>query len=222
MMLCVIGDVDAERVAELAKQYTPAGAQERAVRDYGAAEDMACRETSVKKKMEVSMPTFAIGFKCPPAEDGTEAERMDIIGDLAAELLVGESSALYQRLYEQGVIDADFSCNFEHMKGLALLVASGDSETPELVLDELLAEAERVAREGVDRAQFERLKKVHARAAHTRPRQLRGRLLRHVQLRLRGCGVSGLSGAVPCGHAGGCGTFRAGKRQKRAGGALGH
>ena len=37
MMLCVIGDVDAERVAELAKQYTPAGAQERAVRDYGAA-----------------------------------------------------------------------------------------------------------------------------------------------------------------------------------------
>ena len=84
---------------------------------------------------------------------------MDIIGDLAAELLVGESSALYQRLYEQGVIDADFSCNFEHMKGLALLVASGDSETPELVLDELLAEAERVAREGVDRAQFERLKK---------------------------------------------------------------
>lgn len=159
MMLCVIGDVDAERVAELAKQYTPAGAQERAVRDYGAAEDMACRETSVKKKMEVSMPTFAIGFKCPPAEDGTEAERMDIIGDLAAELLVGESSALYQRLYEQGVIDADFSCNFEHMKGLALLVASGDSETPELVLDELLAEAERVAREGVDRAQFERLKK---------------------------------------------------------------
>lgn len=159
MMLCVIGDVDAERVAELAKQYTPAGAQERAVRDYGAAEDMACCETSVKKKMEVSMPTFAIGFKCPPAEDGTEAERMDIIGDLAAELLVGESSALYQRLYEQGVIDADFSCNFEHMKGLALLVASGDSETPELVLDELLAEAERVAREGVDRAQFERLKK---------------------------------------------------------------
>ena len=105
------------------------------------------------------MPTFAIGFKCPPAENGTEAERMDIIGDLAAELLVGESSALYQRLYEQGVIDADFSCNFEHMKGLALLVASGDSETPELVLDELLAEAERVAREGVDRAQFERLKK---------------------------------------------------------------
>ncbi len=41
---------------------------------------------------------------------------MDIIGDLAAELLVGESSALYQRLYEQGVIDADFSCDFEQVR----------------------------------------------------------------------------------------------------------
>lgn len=159
MMLCVVGDVDAEQVLELAKANTPQGVHERAVRDYGAAEPMTCAMSQIRKKMEVSMPTFAIGFKCPPAQNGWEAERMELIGDLASELLIGESSELYQRLYEEGVIDADFSIEFEHMKGLALLVAAGDSETPEQVLEEILTQAQRVGREGVNRKQFERLKK---------------------------------------------------------------
>ena len=120
---------------------------------------MTCPQPVVRRQMEVSMPTFAIGFKCPPASGGAEAERLELIGDLAAELLTGESSALYQRLYEQGVIDGDFSSEFEHMKGLALLVAAGDSDTPEQVLEEILAQARRVDAEGIDRAHFERLKK---------------------------------------------------------------
>lgn len=159
MMLCVVGDVDPERVAELARQHTPKGTKMRAVRDYGAQEPMTCPQPVVRRQMEVSMPTFAIGFKCPPASGGAEAERLELIGDLAAELLTGESSALYQRLYEQGVIDGDFSSEFEHMKGLALLVAAGDSDTPEQVLEEILTQARRVGAEGIDRAHFERLKK---------------------------------------------------------------
>lgn len=159
LILCVVGDVSPERVAALARAHTPAGTPGRAVREYGAAETMVCPAPLVRRQMEVSMPTFAIGFKCPPAEGGREAARMDLVGDLAAEILMGESSVLYQRLYEEGVIDGDFSCEFEHMKGLALLAAAGDSETPEQVLEQILAEAERIGREGVDREQFERLKK---------------------------------------------------------------
>ena len=159
MMLCVVGDVDAARVIDMAREFTPAGTQQRAVRRYGPQETMHCPQTLVRRQMEVSMPTFAIGFKCPPAGEGMEAERQELIGDMAAELLTGESSALYQRLYEQGVIDGDFSSEFEHMKGLALLIAAGDSDTPEQVLDEILAEARRVETEGIDRAQFERLRK---------------------------------------------------------------
>mgnify|MGYP004606439081 CR=1 FL=1 len=158
MVLCVIGDVDAARVIELAKAHTPEGSGSRAVRDYGAAEPDTIPVREVRRRMEVSMPSFVIGFKCKPAKPGEE-ERMGLIGDLAAELLIGESSQLYQRLYEEGVIDPDFSAGFEHLKGLALFEAAGDSETPERVLEEMLAQAQRIVREGVDRAQFERLKK---------------------------------------------------------------
>lgn len=80
------------------------------------------------------MPTFAIGFKCEPADEGMEPLRMEFLGSMAAELLAGESSALYTRLYEQGLIDADFAIDYERMKGLAFLEASGDSDDPEAVL----------------------------------------------------------------------------------------
>ena len=39
------------------------------------------------------MPTFAIGFKCEPADEGMEPLRMEFLGSMAAELLAGESSA---------------------------------------------------------------------------------------------------------------------------------
>ena len=159
LILCVVGDVDAAKVLAQAERETPKESVGIAERDYGPAEPMTVAQKRIEARMEVAMPTFAIGFKCPPASGGAEAERLELIGDLAAELLTGESSALYQRLYEQGVIDGDFSSEFEHMKGLALLVAAGDSDTPEQVLEEILAQARRVGAEGIDRAHFERLKK---------------------------------------------------------------
>lgn len=84
---------------------------------------------------------------------------MEFLGSMAAELLAGESSALYTRLYEQGLIDADFAIDYERMKGLAFLEASGDSDDPEAVLAAILEEAKRLAETGIDREQFSRLKK---------------------------------------------------------------
>ena len=56
-------------------------------------------------------------------------------------MLVGESSKLYQKLYDENVIDADFSVDYERMRGMALLELSGDSEDPRRILREVLAEA---------------------------------------------------------------------------------
>lgn len=159
MLLCVVGDVDAEKVAELAAAVTGGEMQTPPRRDYGKKEVMMPAQASVSRTMEVSMPTFAIGFKCEPAETGLEAMRREIIGDLAAEILVGESSALYQRLYEDGLIDAGFSAGYESVKDACQLSASGDSDAPEQVLEAILQEAERIRREGFEEELFRRLKK---------------------------------------------------------------
>ena len=159
LILCVIGDVDAAKVIEQAARETPKDSVGIAERDYGPAEPMTAAQPRIEARMEVAMPTFAIGFKCEPADAGNEPLRMEFLGSMAAELLAGESSALYTRLYESGLIDADFSVDYERMKGLALLEAAGDSDDPDAVLEALLEEAQRIARTGIDRAQFARLKK---------------------------------------------------------------
>ena len=160
MMLCVVGDVDPESVVELAERLTPAKKDCGLPQcDYGEPESMEPSNAKVVCAMEVSMPMFALGFKTEPAPCGDEAMLQQIVGDLAAEILIGESSELYTKLYEAGLIDTGFSCGYEGLKGAALLTASGDSRDPMAVRDAILSEAARICREGIDGELFDRLKK---------------------------------------------------------------
>ena len=156
MMLCVVGDVSAEEVARLAREYTPAPAPGGVRDESGWSDEFSCG--TMEKTMEVAMPMFAAGFASDPIAPEASL-RAEIVGDLAAEVLVGESSPLYQRLYEKNLIDSDFSCGFEQVRGVGLLELSGDSEEPDTVISAVVDEAERIVREGVDAAQLERLRR---------------------------------------------------------------
>ncbi len=76
------------------------------------------------------MPTFHLAFKCEPLTHGDAAIREEMVADLAAEALFGESSELYLRLYEEGIIDSSFGGGFETVDGCAMLLCSGDSDDP--------------------------------------------------------------------------------------------
>lgn len=159
MVLCVTGDVDAREVLAIAEEMTRRECTALPERCYGASETMLPEKGRTLRRMEISMPTFALGFKCEPAGRGMESMRREIIGDIAAEILVGESSPLYQRLYEDGLIDGEFSAGYESIKDACLISASGDSTDPEAVLEAILREAERISHEGFDPELFRRLKK---------------------------------------------------------------
>ena len=149
MVLCVVGDVDVQQVADIAMECVPSAPQETVVADKAWQEDGKTLESITKCSMEVAMPTFQLGFKCQPPERGMETVRQEIIGELAAEALFGEASPLYLRLYEKGLIDASFGGGFETVDGLALFTASGDSDHPEQVQDAILQEISRLTKEGI-------------------------------------------------------------------------
>ena len=159
MVLCVVGDVDPDRVAAIAEEVL--GTEQRSVgkklRDW--QEDMTVAAPFSSRNMEVSMPTFQLGFKCEDAGWGRESVRKEIVGDLAAEALFGESSELYLKLYEDGLIDSSFGGGFETSEGVSMLFCGGDSDEPEAVRDAILAEAARLAQTGVDEADFLRMKR---------------------------------------------------------------
>lgn len=157
MMLCVVGDVDPEEIAAMAEKL-PKG-EGRVSRRGDWQESMTC-ETKVRhQKMEVAMPMFQMGFKAEPLGMGEESVRQEIIGDLAAEALFGESSQLYLRLYEQGLIDSSFSGGLETVEGMAMLTVSGDSDDPQGVRDAILEQAALLAQTGISDEEFGRMKR---------------------------------------------------------------
>ncbi len=159
MVLCVVGDVDPERVEAIAMEVLPDTEPAELSRDYGPPEDMTCRRRETVRTMDVAMPTFQLGFKCPDPGRGAGNFHRQILGDLAAEALMGESSVLYRRLYEEGLIDTSFGAGFETFPGAAVFSCGGDSEEPRAVRDAILKEAERLAREGIPEDLFRRLKR---------------------------------------------------------------
>ncbi len=160
MVLCVAADVDPEEIRQLALDILPKEPGGASARDYGPEEPAAPAQKEIVQEMEVAMPMFAVGFKCPAVSEGQERLRQELIGDLAAEILCGESSPLYQRLYEEGLIDSDFAVGYEMVKGMPNVSVSGDSEDPQRVLDAILTEARRITTEGVEDGLFQRLKRA--------------------------------------------------------------
>ena len=159
MTLCVVGDVDPHEVEAMAREILgeevrPVG---RKLRPW--KEDLVCRHPEIEDFMEVTMPTFQMAFKCAPVGDGEASIRQEIVGDLAAEALFGESSGLYLRLYDQGLIDTSFGGGFETIDGAAMLMCSGDSDDPRAVREAILEESERILREGVPQEDFLAMKR---------------------------------------------------------------
>ncbi len=159
MILCVVGDVRPETVSRIARErlgdtLRPVG-EKRPHRE----EPMVCVEPLRQTRMEVAMPTFQMAFKCEPIGAGEATIRREIVGDLAAEALFGESSELYLRLYEQGDIDSSFGGGFETVDGCAMLTCGGDSERPGAVRDAVLYQAARLAEAGIREEDFLRMKR---------------------------------------------------------------
>ena len=159
MILCVVGDVDAREVAAMADKVLgtdkkPAG---KKLRPW--SEEIRTEKTDCHSTMEVAMPTFQMAFKAEPAPKGEENIRAEIIGDLAAEMLFGEASALYLRMYEDGLIDSSFGGGYESIDGCAMLTCGGDSYEAMAICEVILERGAQLADEGVSEADFLRMKR---------------------------------------------------------------
>ena len=157
MVLVVGGDLDAGQVCSVVRETL-------GDRLAGTAwippvwkepEDCICHERT--EEMEVAVPLFQMGFKGAAAPAGRRM-RQELMARLACDALASPSAPLYSRLYDAGVINGEFSCVYdESTETSARLVFGGESEDSRQVRDALLAETERLGREGIDAALWERL-----------------------------------------------------------------
>jgi len=159
MLLCVVGDVEPENVIAIAREVLGTEHKDPGLKLRDWQEPMTCPEPEVTANMEVAMPMFNLAFKCEPVGRGAAGIRTEMVADLAAEALFGESSELYLRLYEEGLIDSSFGGGFETIDGCAMLMCSGDSENAYAVRDAVIAQAQKLGREGIPEKNFLRMKR---------------------------------------------------------------
>ncbi len=159
MMLCVIGDVNPEEIRQLALKVLPSAEPNAGEKLPMPQEEMTCPKALTEVSMEVAMPMFQLGFKSRAIGTGRNAIFKEIVGDLAAEALFGESSELYLQLYEQGLIDSSFGGGFETIEGMSMLTAFGDSRQPKAVADAILKQAEKILQQGLNQQDFLRMKR---------------------------------------------------------------
>ena len=160
MVLVCVGDMDPDRVAEEAEAILPRERGPAIDRDYGVEESLAPSEKERTLTMEVSMPMFLAGYKCRPQSGGEALLRQSIIGDLACDVLFGDSSPLYTRLYEEGVINGSLGGNFDMLPGVAYLYVGGDAKDPRRVFEEIGRQAGKLGEEGIDEAFYQQIRRA--------------------------------------------------------------
>lgn len=161
MILCVVGDVDPDAILQAVREILPSDRGETIARDYGEAEDgtVSCERSVLR--MEVAQTQFLLGFQCDCASDGEALLRENVIGELACDLLLGESAPLYQKLYGEGLINSSFDSGFDQLPGIAYVYAGGESSDPDRVRDAIIQEAKRLCDEGIDEAFYNQIRKAN-------------------------------------------------------------
>jgi len=159
MVLCVSGNADPETVKRIALEKIKTAKGEVPERDYGEEESAMPARVRFEEYMEVATPLFMFGAKLPYEKEGRTFLKHLLAGELACEMLMGESSELYASMYAEGLINRSFYCGTSDFPGGAFVVAGGESKDPYAVM-ERVCDAAAVLSEGGGEALFERLKKA--------------------------------------------------------------
>lgn len=162
MVLFVIGDVSPEQVGscveEIITDYEILPG--KAVRDYGN-EPCSVAKNTVKQKMDVSVPSFMLGFKdTDTGYDGTALLKKNIAYSFIMEAAFGKTSFIYNKLYNDGLIMGFLDYEAECEKDYGFTSISGESKDPEKVREIVFEGLEKLKKEGVSTEDFERMKKA--------------------------------------------------------------
>lgn len=159
MCLVVCGDFKPEEILkEIEKRLIDKKASGEIKRIY-EDEDETIVKQRVEYKMEVSIPIYTIGIKCVPAKQ-SEKVKTHIAMEILLNMLIGESSNLYQELYKSGNVLSKPSFEYEFTDEYAHSLISGSSRDPENLYNKLLQAIEELKQNGLNEKDFYRTKKM--------------------------------------------------------------
>lgn len=162
MLLFIVGAVDPQKTMLLVydnqakKKFPKQGKIER----FFDPEPPHIKLEKKVTRLPVAMPKCLFGFKeTEVGLTGRQLLERECETKLLLELLFGPSSELYQKLYDQKLINDSFSHEYSSHTGYAFSVIGGDTPDPERLLDTVQKELEMWRKQGIQERDFERIRK---------------------------------------------------------------
>ncbi len=162
MSLVIVGDIDPERaLLTIEKAIIKNEPFAEEIKRVYPDEPKSVAEHEVTKKMSVSMPMFMLGFKDNDIGFGGEKLlKKTIECEILAEMIFGKGSPLYEKLYNEGLINQKFGADYETQVDYSFTAAQGESRDPKRVFDAVLAYVDELRENGISEEVFDRIKKV--------------------------------------------------------------
>ncbi|MDW7649778.1 MAG: pitrilysin family protein [Bacillota bacterium] len=158
MAVFVVGDVDPERILDqveaniAGRNYKPLGEIKR----FYPQEPYELDRDTIEQELVISQPMLNLGFKERDiGYDGMELFKRELATSLVLEVVFGSSSALYNELYEDGLIDDEFDAGYVAEKGYGHTIVGGETADPDKLFERLAAGIRKARQEGISNATFE-------------------------------------------------------------------
>lgn len=158
MVLSVAGNFSPEQVLATADRILPT-APPLTLQRQTPPEPTAVLNHLQTQFLPVSMPQFSLGFKVEPAAHSQQLQN-SIYDDLLLDMIAGEATEFYRRLYDSGLINATFSTQSDQGRGFAFAMFSGESRDPQGVQEKICQEITRLQSQGLSQELFENYKKA--------------------------------------------------------------
>ena len=112
----------------------------------------------IEQNMDVSQPLFTIGIK-DKIVDTKERVRKHIAIEILLNMIIGKSSDLYKKLYDDGILFSVPSLDYEFSRGYAHILITGQSPNPEKVYEMFKNTVKEMKQQPLDSDAFNRIKK---------------------------------------------------------------
>ncbi len=161
MVVLVVGDVDEKEVFSEIEKGIEKREHRGDIKRIFPVEDIRAFNGYNEIEMPVSMPLFQMGYKdANPLTNGIDALKSEICMKLILEMTVGRSSAFYNQLYAEGLINNSFEADFTNEENYAFSMFGGESKDPIKVRDRLFEETDRIKKAGMNVDSFERIRRA--------------------------------------------------------------
>ena len=159
MALVVAGDFKPEEILQEIKNRLVENENQGEIKRIYTEEDESIVQEKIEKNFEVSRPLFTIGIKDNP-KDQEEIVKKHIAIEILMNLILGRSSDLYKKLYNEGIISGQPSLDYEFGQTYAHVLITGQSTDPEKIYQEFKIKVRQLKEQGVNEKDFARIKKL--------------------------------------------------------------